>query len=99
MCFSSKNTEALGAMIVVPPSPGRASVFFMCFLEKVPHYNLPMDLGDDTDVVTLPNTYIGEMDMIRISRILDTTPHETHSAFDMFRVSAIDFVDVTLYDA
>ena len=26
-------------------------------------------------------------------------PHKPHFAFDMFRVSAIDFEDVTLYDA
>ena len=58
-----------------------------------------MDLGDDTDGVTLPNTYIDEMDMIDIGRILDAAPHEPHSAFDMFGVSAIDFEDVTLYDA
>ena len=37
--------------------------------------------------------------MIGIGRILDTAPHEPHSAFDMFGVSAIDFEDVTLYDA
>ena len=58
-----------------------------------------MDLGDDTDGVTLSDTYIDEMDMISIGRILDATPHEPHSTFDMFRVSAIDFEDVTLYDA
>ena len=37
--------------------------------------------------------------MIGIGRILDTAPHEPHSAFDMFGVSAIDFEDVTLYDS
>ena len=37
--------------------------------------------------------------MISIGRIFDATPHEPHSAFDMFGVSAIDFKDVTLYDA
>ena len=37
--------------------------------------------------------------MIDIGRILNTAPHETHYAFDMFGVSAIDFEDVTLYDA
>ena len=58
-----------------------------------------MDLGDDTDVVTLPDTYKDEMDMIDIGRILDATPHEPYSSFDMFGVFAIDFEDVTLYDA
>ena len=58
MCLSSKTIEAPGAMIDAPPSPGRASVFSMCFLEEVPDYDLPMDLGDDTDGVTLPDTYI-----------------------------------------
>ena len=66
---------------------------------KVLDYDLPMDLGDDTDGVTLPDTYIDEMNMIGIGRILDATPCEPHSAFDMFGVSAIDFEDVTLYDA
>ena len=65
MCFSS---EALGAMIVTPPLPGRASVFSMCFPEEVLDYNLSMDLGDDTDGVTLLDTYIDEMDMVSIGR-------------------------------
>ena len=56
MCFSSETTEAPGAMIVAPPSLGRASVFSMCFLEEVLDYDLPMDLGDNTDGVTLPGT-------------------------------------------
>ena len=58
-----------------------------------------MDLGDDIDGVTLPDTYKDEMDMIGIGRILDVAPHEPHSAFDMFGVFVIDFKDVTLYDA
>ena len=99
MCFSSETTEALGAMIVVPPSSGRASVFSMCFLEEAPNYDLHMDLGDDTDGVTLPNTCIDEMDMIGIGRILIATPRKPHYSFDMFGVSVIDFEDVTLYDA
>ena len=99
MCFSSETTEAPGAMIVAPPSPGRASVFSMCFPEEVLDYDLPMDMGDDTDGVTLPDTYIDEMDMIGIGCILYAAPHEPYYAFDMFGVSAIDFEDVTLYDA
>ena len=70
----------------------------MCFPEEVLDYDLPMDLRDDTDEVTLPDTYIDEMDMIGIGRILDVAPHEPHYAFDVFRVSTIDFEDVTLYD-
>ena len=99
MCFSFETTEAPGAMIVAPLSSGRASVFSMCFPEEVLNYDLFMDLGDDTDGVTLPNTYIDEMDMIGIGHILNAAPHEPHYAFDMFEVSAIDFEDVTLYDA
>ena len=98
MCFSSETIVAPGAMIVAPSSPGRASVFSMCFHEEVPDYDLPMDLGDDTDGVTLPNTYIDEMDMIGIGHILNETPHEPHYAFDMFGVFTIDFEDVILYD-
>ena len=75
MCFSSETTEAPGAMIVVPPSSGQASVFSMCFPEEVPDYDLPMDLRDDIDGVTLPDTYIDEMDKISIGRILDTALH------------------------
>ena len=73
MCLSSKTTEPLEAMIVVPPSLDRASVFSMCFPEEVPNYDLPMDLGDDIDGVTLPDTYMDAMDMIGTGRILDTT--------------------------
>ena len=58
MCFSYETTDAPSAMIVTPPSPGRASVFSMCFLEEVLDYDLSMDLGDYTDGVTHPDTYI-----------------------------------------
>ena len=37
--------------------------------------------------------------MIDIGHILNAAPHEPHSAFDMFGFYAIDFEDVTLYDA
>ena len=99
MCLSFKTTELPEAMIVAPPSLDRASVFSMCFPEEVPYYDLPMDLGDDIDGVTLPDTYMDEMDMIGTSRILDTAPRGPHSAFDMFGVSMIITDNVTLYDA
>ena len=98
MCLSSKTTEPPEAIIVAPPSPDRASVFFMCFPEKVHDYDLPMDLGDDIDGVTLLDTYMDEMDMIGIGRILDTAPRGPNSAFDMFGVSMINTDNVTLYD-
>ena len=56
MCLSSKTTEPPEAVIVAPPSPDRASVFSVCFLEEIPDYDIPMDFGDDTDGVTLPYT-------------------------------------------
>ena len=99
MCLSSKTNEPPEAVIVALPSPDRASVFSVCFPEEVPDYDLPMDLGDDTDGVTLPDTYMDEMDMIDTGRILDTAPRGPHSAFDMFGVSMIDYDVVTLYDA
>ncbi|KAL6341350.1 hypothetical protein AAG906_032468 [Vitis piasezkii] len=46
MCLSFETTEPPEAMIVASPSPDRASVFSMCFLEEIPDYDLPMDLGD-----------------------------------------------------
>ena len=70
-------------------------MFSMCFPGEVPDYDLPMDLGDDTDEVTLPDTYIDEMNMIAIGRILDAASRKPHSTFNMFRVSVIDFEDVT----
>ena len=99
MCLSSKTTEPPKAMIVAPPSPDQASVFSMCFPEEVPDYDLPMDLGDDIDGVTLPDTYMDKMDMVGTSRILDIASHGLHSSFDMFGVFMIDYDDVTLYDA
>ena len=74
-------------------------MFSMCFLEEVPDYDLPMDLGDGPDGVILSDTYMDAMDMIGTSRILDTTPRGPHYAFDMFRVSMINTDNVTLYDA
>ena len=99
MCLSFKTTKPPEVMIVAPPSPNRANVFSVCFPEEVPDYDLPMDLEDDTDGVTLPNTYMDEMDMISTSRILDTAPRGPHSTFDMFGVSVINTDDVILYDA
>ena len=46
--------------------------FLVCFPEEVLDYDLLMDLGDDTKGVTLPDTYMDEMDMIGTGRILDT---------------------------
>ena len=46
MCLSSDIIEAFDAMIVAPPSSGKASVFSMCFPKEAPDYDLPMDLGD-----------------------------------------------------
>ena len=99
MCLSSKTTKPPEAVIVAPPSSDRASVFSMCFPEEVPDYDLPMNLGDYTDGVTLLDTYMDGMDMIGTGRILDTAPLGSHSAFDMFRVSMINTDDVILYDA
>ena len=99
ICLSSKTTKPPEALIVAPPSPNRASVSSVCFLEEVLDYDLPMDLGDDTDGETLPNTYMDEMDMIDTGRILDTAPRGPHYAFDMFGVSMINIDDVILYDA
>ena len=58
MCLSSKTTEPPEAVIVSPLSPDRASVFSVCFPEEVLDYDLPMYLGDDTDGVTLPDTWM-----------------------------------------
>ena len=66
MRLSYKTTKPPEAMIVAPPSPDRASVFSMCFPEEVPNYDLPMDLGDDIDGVTLPDTYMDKMDMMAL---------------------------------
>ena len=99
MCLSSKTTKPPEAVIIEPPSPDRASVFFVCFLEEVPDYDLLMDLGDDIDGITLPNTYMDEMDMIGTDCILDTAPRGPHYAFDMFGVYMINTDDVILYDA
>ena len=74
MCLSFKSTEPPEAMVIAPLSLDRASVFSMCFPEEVPDYDLPMNLGGDIDGVTLPDTYMDEMDMIGTSRILDTAP-------------------------
>ena len=74
-------------------------MFSVCFPKEVPDYDLPMDLGDYTDGVTLPDTYMDEMDMIGTGRILDTAPRGPHSVFDMFGVSMINTNDVTLSDA
>ena len=93
MCFSYEAIEAPSAMIIASPSPGRASVFSMCFPEEVLDYDLRMDLGDDTDEVTLPNTYMDEMDMIGIGRILDAAPPRPLSIFYMFGISMLEIDD------
>ena len=74
ICLNSETTEPLEVMTVASPSPDRASVFSMCFLEEIPDYDLPMDLGDETDGATLPDTYMDEMEMIGTGRFRDTAP-------------------------
>ena len=71
MCLSYKITEPPEAVIVAPPSLDRARVFSVCFPEEVSDYDLPMDLRDDTDGVTLPDTYMDEMDKINTGCIID----------------------------
>ena len=99
MCLSYKTTKPPEAVIVAPPLLDRASVFSVCFPEEVLDYDLLMDLGDDTDGVTLPATYMDEMDMIGIGHILDTAPRGPYFTFDILGVSMIDSNNVTLYDA
>ena len=74
-------------------------MFSMCFLEEVPDYDLPIDLGDGPNGVIFSDTYTDAMDMIGIGHILETAPRRPHYAFDMFGVSMINTNDVTLYDA
>ena len=83
-------TEGFDAVIVAPSSLGQVSMFSMCFLDEDFDYGLFMDSGSGLDGVTLDDVYIDEMDMIGIGRILDTTPHRPHSAFDMFSVSMLE---------
>ena len=47
--------------------------------------------------MTLPDTYMDEMDMIGTGRILDRAPRGPQYAFDMFGVSMINTDNVTLY--
>ena len=61
MCLSCKTIEPPEVMIVAPPSFDQASVFSLCFPEEVLDYDLPLDLGDDIDGVTLPDTYMDEL--------------------------------------
>ncbi|RVW91816.1 hypothetical protein CK203_045934 [Vitis vinifera] len=60
MCLSFETIEPPEAMIVASPLSDRASVFSMCFPEEIPDYDLPMDLGDGSDGVILPDTYMDE---------------------------------------
>ena len=69
MCLSSETIKPPEAMIVAPPSPDRASVFSICFLEEIHDYDLPMDLGDGHDGVIFTNTYMDTMDMINTGLI------------------------------
>ena len=66
-------------------------MFSMCFPEEIPDYDLPMDLGDETDGVTLPDTYMDEMDMIGTGRILDASPPWPRFAYDVFGISILEF--------
>ncbi|KAL6344262.1 hypothetical protein AAG906_037827 [Vitis piasezkii] len=83
-------TKGSDVVIVEPSSPGRASMFSMCFPDKVLDYGLFVDFGGGTDGVTLDDEYTNEMDMIGIGRILNTAPHGPHSAFDLFGISMLE---------
>ena len=66
-------------------------MFSMCFPEEIPDYDLPMDLGDGSDGMILPDTYMDEMDMIGIGHILDASPLGPRFAFDVFGISMLEF--------
>ena len=91
--------ETPDVKIVSPPSPDRANMFSICFLQAVFYYDRLMDTVSDADGVTLPDACTDEMDMIGVSHILDAVPHGSHSDFDLFKVYVIDTNDITLYDA
>ena len=61
-------------MMVAPQSPDRANVFSMCFPKEFTDYDLLMDLVEGTDDVTPHYSFVNEMDMIGIGRILDIAP-------------------------
>ena len=72
--MSFETTEPPEAMIVASPSPDQASVFSMCFLEEIPDYDLPMDLGDGSDGVILLDTYMTRWTRYALAISL-TQPH------------------------
>ena len=52
-----------------------------------------MDLGDDTNGVTVPDTYIDDTDMISIGHILDAAPPRPRFVFYMFGISMLEIDD------
>ena len=90
MHLSSRIIEGSDAVIVAPSSLSRANMFSMCFSDKDFDFGLLVEFGDGADRVTFDDAYTDEMDMIGIGRILDTTPHKSYSAFDLFGVSMLE---------
>ncbi|RVW37773.1 hypothetical protein CK203_101716 [Vitis vinifera] len=77
MCLSFETTEPPEAMIVASPSPDRASVFSMCFLEEIPDYEFDGDGLVATDITHDTISVEGASDSMDPPLSFDTITH-TH---------------------
>ncbi|KAL6316583.1 hypothetical protein AAG906_018838 [Vitis piasezkii] len=77
------------SMEITPPSPDRASLLSLCFLEEVTDDGVVVDPTEMIDGVVPYDECQDEMDMMTVSQITSIVKLHPVSPFDMFGVSTI----------
>ena len=80
-------------MVIAPPSPDRASLLSLCFLEEIIDDGDVVDPIEMIDGVVPHDEYRDEMDMMSISQITNIIQSEPISPFDLFGASTIEIAE------
>ena len=59
------------SMTIAPPSPDRANLFSLCFLDETANYGVVIELANMIDGLVPHDEYHDEMDMLGISQFFD----------------------------
>ena len=93
MQMGDETPGASASVMITLPSPDRASLFFLCFLDETTDYGTVIEPTDIIDGVVPHEEYRDEMDMLGINQFLDAVQPEPFSPLELFRVSVIDIVE------
>ena len=93
MQLGDETPDMSASVMILPPSPDRASLFSLCFPDETTDYGVIIEPEDMTDGVVPRDEYHDEMDMLGISQFLDTVQREPFSPLELFGVSVIEIAE------